>query len=171
MRIIKFLFILLLISGCGFRPLYYTKEGRDVLVGIHYDRIADHIKNPRATFFLNNEIERMLERKDGTPERYLLKITYDVDIDDYLIQDDSVASRKKIQIIMQYEVTELNGKRVVASGKLMDFDSFAITESPYADYVSEEDLTTRILLSLVQELKMQLISKVASSNLKYNHTQ
>jgi hypothetical protein len=166
MRFIKFLFILLLVSGCGFRPLYYTKDGRDVLVDIHYERISDNTKNPRATFFLNNEIEKIINEKDGGASQYLLKVTYDVDIDDYLIQDRSIASRKKIQIVMQYEITQLKSKAIIATGKLMDFDSFAITESPYADYVSQEDLTIRILLSLVQELKLQLISKLASSNLK-----
>ena len=165
MRIIKFLFIVLLVSGCGFRPLYYTKDGRDMLVDIHYERILDNAKNPRATFFLNNEIEKIINEKDGGASQYLLKVTYDVDIDDYLIQD-SIASRKKIQVIMRYEITQLKSKTVIATGKLMDFDSFAITESPYADYVSQEDLTTRISLSLVQELKLQLISKLASSNLK-----
>lgn len=62
---------------------------------------------------------------------------------------------------MHYEVTDIQGGNVIATGQLMDFDSFAITESPYADYVSEDDLKTRILISLTQELRLQLIWKLA----------
>jgi hypothetical protein len=63
--------------------------------------------------------------------------------------------------VLNYSVVEYNGNKILASGKLTDFDSFAITESPYSDYVAEEEIVIRILLSLVQELRMQLISKLS----------
>ena len=161
MRTVSILFILLFCSGCGFKPLYYTKVGQGTLSHVSYEPIVDDVKNPRATFFLNNEIERILSTKGDKPSKYLLKVAYDVNIDDYLTQSSGIASMKKIKITLNYTVTEFEGNKEVTSGKLMDFDSFSITKSPYSDFIIEEDLTTKILLSLVQELRLQLISKLA----------
>ena len=91
----------------------------------------------------------------------MVKIEYEVDKQDYLIQGNSTANRKKIQIMLNYSVTEYNGNKILASGKLTDFDSFAITKSPYSDYVAEEELVIRVLLSLIQELRLLLISKLS----------
>ena len=161
MRLTKVLFILLFCSGCGFKPLYYTKVGQSTLSNVSYERIVNDVKNPRATFFLNNEIERILDTKGDKAPKYLLKVDYDVNIDDYLTQSGSVTSMKKVRVTLNYTITESGGKKVVASGKLMDFDSFSITTSPYSDFVVEEDLKIKILLSLVQELRLQLLSKLA----------
>ena len=161
MRSISVIFVLLFLSGCGFKPLYYTKVGEKTLGNVSYERIVNDVKNPRATFFLNNEIERILSTEEDKPLKYLLKVTYDVNIDDYLTQSGSIASMKKIKITLNYTVTEFEVNKEVTSGKLMDFDSFSITKSPYSDFIVEEDLTIKILLSLVQELRVQLLSKLA----------
>jgi hypothetical protein len=166
MRVIVLLFLLFFCNGCGFRPLYHVTDGKNILADVNYERIPDSTKNSRSTFFLNTEIER-ITGNDSTeikPAKYLLKVDYDVSIDDYLIQDNSVANRKRIQITLKYKITELKGDKIIASGKLIDFDSFAVTESPYSDFVVEEDLTTEILVSLAQELRLQLISKLAGSS-------
>ncbi len=132
-----------------------------MLTNVNYERIDDDVKNPRATFFLNNEIEKILDAKEGNHPKYSLKVTYDMNIDDYLTQNYSVASIKKVQVTLNYTVTELEEKKVIALGKLMDFDSFSATKSPYSDFIVEEDLKIKILLSLVQELRLQLLSKLA----------
>ena len=161
MKYLKLFFILLILSGCGFKPLYYNNDKNTVLSEFYYDGNYRNEKYPRATFFLNNELEKLFSSKDKGEPKFLLKIEYKVDKQDYLIQDNSIANRKKIQIVLSYSVIDYNGNKILISGKLTDFDSFAITESPYSDYVAEEELVIRILLSLVQELRLQLISKLS----------
>ena len=157
----KLLLVLLICSGCGFKPLYHDDGKNTVLSEFYYDGAYRNEKYPRATFFLNNELEKLFDNKNKNEPKFLLKIEYEVDKQDYLIQDNSIANRKKIQIVLKYSVVEYNGNKILASGKLTDFDSFAITESPYSDYVAEEEIVIRVLLSLVQELRMQLISKLS----------
>ena len=161
MKYLKLFFVLLICSGCGFKPLYYSGDKNTIFDEFHYDGAYRNEKYPRATFFLNNELEKLFDSKSKNEPKFLLKIEYEVDKQDYLIQDNSIANRKKIQIVLNYSVVEYNGNKILASGKLTDFDSFAITESPYSDCVAEEEIVIRILLSLVQELRMQLISKLS----------
>lgn len=161
MKYLKLFFILLICSGCGFKPLYYDGDKNTVLDEFHYNGAYRNEKYPRATFFFNNELEKLFDNKSKNEPKFLLQIEYEVDKQDYLIQDNSTANRKKIQIMLSYSVAEYNGNKILASGKLTDFDSFAITESPYSDYVAEEELVIRVLLSLIQELKLQLISKLS----------
>jgi hypothetical protein len=161
MKYLKLFVILLICSGCGFKPLYYAGGNNTVLSKFYYDGTYRNEKYPRATFFLNNELEKLFDNKAKVEPKFLLKIEYEVDKKDYLIQDNSIANRKKIQIVLNYSVTDYNDNKILISGKLTDFDSFAITESPYADYVAEEELVIRVLLSLVQELRLQLISKLS----------
>ncbi len=159
MKFIRIFIVLLILSGCGFKHLYYGDYKNDILSDFYCERITNDQKNPRATFFLNNELDRLFKENNKKEAKYLLKIEYNVDKDDYLIQDNSVANRKKIQVTLSYKVTEYKGDKILASGKLTDFDSFAITESPYSDYATEEELIIRILLSLIQELRLQLLTK------------
>ncbi|MSO13268.1 hypothetical protein [Rickettsiales endosymbiont of Trichoplax sp. H2] len=159
MKFIRIFIVLLILSGCGFKPLYYGDYKNDILSDFYCERITNDQKNPRATFFLNNELDRLFKENNKKEAKYLLKIEYNVDKDDYLIQDNSVANRKKIQVTLSYKVTEYKGDKILASGKLTDFDSFAITEFPYSDYATEEELIIRILLSLIQELRLQLLAK------------
>lgn len=162
MNFIRFFIVLLMLSGCGFKPLYYGNYKDDILSDFHYERITNDQKNPRATFFLNNEVEKLFKEDNKREAKYLLKIEYNVDKDDYLIQDNSVANVKKIQVSLNYKVIEYKNNKILASGKLKDFDSFAITKSPYSDYVTEEELIIRILLSLVQELRLQILAKFST---------
>jgi hypothetical protein len=159
MKFIRFFIVLLILSGCGFKPLYYGNYKSDILSDFYCERITNDQKNPRATFFLNNKLERLFKENDQKEPKFLIKIEYEVDKNDYLIQDNSIANRKKIQVTLSYKVTEYKGHKILASGKLTDFDSFAITESSYSDYVTEEELIIRILLSLIQELRLQILAK------------
>ena len=159
MNFIKFFVALLILSGCGFKPLYYGGYKDSVLSEFHYKRIVNDESNPRATFFLNNELERLFKEDSKNEPKFLLEVEYDVNKDDYLIQDNSIANRKKIQVNLVYKVIEYKSDKILASGKLTDFDSFAVTASPYSDYVTEEELVIRILLSLVQELRLQILAK------------
>ncbi|MFQ3307482.1 MAG: hypothetical protein ACI8ZF_000734 [Candidatus Midichloriaceae bacterium] len=162
MRLILILLVLFCTSNCGFKPLHYVVNGENMLSSIEYVGTLDKEKNPTATFFLNKEVDKILSTYDDrTKIKYILSISYDVDIDDYLIQSNSYANRKKVTVKMMYKISDIYTKDVVVSGTLMDFESFAITESPYSDYVVEEDLITATLLSLVQELRVQLIAKMA----------
>ena len=159
MKFIRFFIVLLILSGCGFKPLYYGDYKNDILSDFYCERIINDQKNPRATFFLNNKLDRLFKGNNQREPKFSIKIEYDVDKDDYLIQDYKVANRKKIQVTLSYKVTEYKGHKILASGKLTDFDSFAITESSYSDYVTEEELIIRILLSLIQELRLQILAK------------
>lgn len=160
MKYLKLFFILLICSGCGFKPLYHHNEDT-ILSEFHYDEGYRNKKHPRATFFLNNELKKLFDNKSEKEAKFLLKIEYKVNKKDYLTQDNSITNRRKIQIVLKYCVTEYNGKEILALGELTDFDSFVITESHYYDYVAEEDLVIRILLSLVQELRLHLISRLS----------
>ena len=61
MNFITFFIILLILSGCGFKPLYYGDYKNYVLSDFYCERITNDQKNPRATFFLNNDGQHFVD--------------------------------------------------------------------------------------------------------------
>jgi hypothetical protein len=156
--------ILLFLTGCGFKPLY-SQNNIQPLNGVTYQRLADHKNNARATFLLNEKIERMLtsNMQSKIPAKYVLSVDYEIKVDDYMTMPGSVSTRKRVQIFLHYILRDIKTDQIKHKGKIMDFNSFSVTKrQPFSDYLNQDSLTINMLNSLVEELRIQLIAKLAN---------
>lgn len=155
-----------LLSGCGFKPIYSNTDNADIikLASINYDKLEKHPKYSRITYALNNSIDDIIKtaevKANTNTKKYRLTIDYTMDISDYLIKSDTTASRKKIFMTLEYKLRDISKNNIVLQGKILSYDSFHIVKSPYANYLTQEEVATRMAVELASELKLQLLSRL-----------
>ena len=153
-----------MLTGCGFKTLY-NQDNFHSLSDISYQRLVDNKNDARITFLLNEKIERMLvnNTKTNLSTKYFLSVDYDVKIEDYMTTPGSVSTRKRVQVSLYYVLRDKQTDQEKYKGKIMDFNSFSLTkEQPFTDYLSQNHVTINMLNSLVEELRIQLIAKLAN---------
>lgn len=161
------LLFVFLLSGCGFKPIYsdhYNGDDVKKIASIKFQKIETRPKYSRITYALNNAIEDVISiaesKYETNDKKYILVVDYQVDISDYLIKADTTPSRKKITMLLKYQVLNIGDGQAVIDGKIVSYDSFHISHSPFSSYLTEEEVSARIAVELVQELKLQLFSRL-----------
>ena len=159
MMYLKVVFILLICTGCSFQPLYSLKKRGKFIEDFHYKVISYGEQNQSINFFLSNELEKVLKTKSKSEYRYLIKIDYKVHKNDYLILSNSSPKKKKVQVLLNYSIFDYKNKIILLSDKLIDYDTYSLTTIPYFNFLNEEKLVVKILMALVQKLKIQIITR------------
>ncbi len=145
-------FFLLLLSSCGFKPLYYKADSTKL--PLKYEQIEQHGKDFKITYFVNHEIAEMIDERDA---RYVLKVSYDIERDYYFVERNSDPNSKRIKVILNYEVAEIETGTVKTKGRVVDFGDLALSTVPFVNFQAEEDLILRILMGLIQEMRLKLV--------------
>ena len=159
MLYLKVVFILLICTGCSFQPLYSLKEREKFIENFHYKIIYYGKQNQSINFFLSNELEKVLKTKNKSECKYLIKIDYKVHKSDYLTLSNSSPKKKKVQVLLNYSIFDYKNRIVLLSDKLIDDDTYSLTTIPYFNFLNEEKLVVKILIALVQKLKIQIIKR------------
>lgn len=156
--------ILLLFTGCSAKTIY-GQNNTQPLSGVNYQKLADHKNNAKFTFLLNKKIERMLMSniQSKIPAQYILSIDYDIKVGDYVTMPGSASAGQRVQIFLNYILRDVKTYQIKYKGNIMDFNSFTITkQQPFSNYLNQDSLTINMFNSLVEELRIQLISKIAN---------
>jgi len=146
MRILSLAFVLVL-SACGFTPLYGSQNGTPVeqsLATIKIDNIADR-DGQRLRLRLSDRFYGA--HAPGIPQ-YRLAVTYSYSTENLSIQRNDVATRARMAMTGQYVLYDLRDGAQIYAGSERTFVSYNILTGPYATIAAEEDATDRGLTQL-----------------------
>lgn len=150
--------LLLMLSACGFSPLYATPErgtaGDTVeLRSLEIAPIAD-----RAGQELRNTLLAILPETSGAP-RFRLTVKLLEYIDDFGIRRDTTATFARLTMTAEYQLHDLKlpeGAPPLLNGTLRAVNSYNILASTFATLSAEEDARSRAARQLAQDLKLRL---------------
>jgi LPS-assembly lipoprotein len=155
---------LLLLAGCGFRPLYGDASivrVRDEPGAIGLSEVQiETIPNRRGQELRNRLIDRFYG--DGRPvaPNYLLTVTLASSLTKLGIQKDASATRAQLTMTATYKLTDARTRGLVDGGTSKSTVSYNILIGQFATLAAEndayeraiqdvsDDLTTRIALAL-----------------------
>ena len=163
MRDLKIIFIFLICTGCSFKPLHSLKNRENSIKNFQYKILSYNKQNQRVNFFLDNELKNLLESKNKNNYKYLLKIGYKIHRDNYLIYSNGSTKKKKIQVLLNYSIFSYNKKVILLSNKLINCDTYSLTNIDYFDSFNEEELIIKMLTTLLQELKVELLIRFSTT--------
>jgi len=154
--------VLLLITGCSFKPLY-NQSDLWLFNSVTYDRLTAGKHSARATYHLNKKIERMVTGnfQGKIPAKYTLSTDYKVVVCNDVIIAGAVGIQKRVRIILHYILQDIQTNQIKYNGKIISSKNYTVTErQPFLDYLNQNAITINIFDILIEELRTELIAKL-----------
>ena len=164
---------LLLLSSCGFRPLYRAEESADVVQLMEQTRV-NLIKNRTGQRLRTLLMMRMSPNGDPSNPVYVL----DVDLEETTRQlgylRDATSSRAILNLEAKYALKDAKTGKTVFMGSQMASANYSILRSPvdssrlntsdYSTMVSEDGCRGRAINQLAHDLKLQIALRLRELN-------
>ncbi len=159
----------MLVSGCGFTPLYYAGDELAKTEQVFVAPISEY-----NGYVLRQEIENTLNPKHiNGPKKYILEVNLDnPSLSDQSIQGDNFASRKKMTLTAKYKLIDKETNKVLLSSSTTALGAFNVFYEPYTTYQAEtkqtQDLvkivSNNIVLQVVAYLKQQEVNSESKAS-------
>lgn len=150
----------LLLSACGFRPLYATAGGGG---GAGLSQMA--LVNVDATDSVAPSVSRAFERRmRGASEaaRYDLAVKATEQAERLAVQIDASVTRYNYRLVAKYTLTErATGKRY--TGDVVSIASFNVVDSQYSTLYAEEQAKEKAAAQLVEDIERDALLKIAAA--------
>lgn len=150
--------VLLLLSACGFHPVYgvnkYTPVGAETkLQSIEISNIPD-----REGQFLRNELVDRLHRSNpSAPKNYTLKISK---VNEYIreldITIDADTTRAQLSASVSMELIDNKTRENLLNRTLNSTASYNVLGSEFANSVSEQTTRENVLKDLARQIELEL---------------
>ena len=150
MRNLVVILIILITTGCGFKPMYKS-DGK----GIELDRLYINFKGD-VSYDIKEELERLLST-DQQNKDYAVVVDVKEEMVPVIINENGTVSKYQIDITIFFEVSDKLGEVLV--------NDVAVGFSQYDVLVSEienKDLRKQMLRSATNDAASLMITKIQS---------
>lgn len=169
------LITLLLLSACGFSPLYSSSYQASQLVDLasvavevssdrtteDFSKIESNVARRYSELFKAEINERTNSATASTPKRFTLSISLTEQQSSQFVNPDGTASRGALTYASHYKVTRLSDMKIIATGSIARTSSYnTAPNADYTSYVSLEDARKRAIMELAQAYKLRLAELV-----------
>jgi LPS-assembly lipoprotein len=147
--------LLLLLGGCGFHPLYAESEqaiDEPALATIKVLPIKDRI-GQMLEFSLRSSFN---PRGIAVEPRYRLAVALTVTRVDLGIQRDATSTRGRVDVQASIQLLDPKDGKAVYSSRTQSTSAFNILNDAYAAEVAEEDARTRTVRDLTEEIRARV---------------
>ncbi len=148
--------VALVLTGCGFQPLYGNVPGKgsvsEALQQVRIEIIPDRLGQKLRNFLL----DRL--NPSGKPARpsHSLSVNTSVSRTDLGIERDETATRALLVLSVTYTLHNIVENRVVFTGQANSTDSFNIVASDFATANAESDALDRAAREISDDIKNRL---------------
>jgi LPS-assembly lipoprotein len=148
----------LLLSGCGFRPLYATEGGGGS--GLSRMALVEVTANETIAPVISRAFERRMTR-NGADALYDLTVRANEQAQQLAVQIDASVTRYNYNLNADYTLTERStGKRY--TGRVVSIASFNIVDSQYSTLYAEETAREKAAAQLVEDIERDALLKIAA---------
>jgi outer membrane lipopolysaccharide assembly protein LptE/RlpB len=169
MKILFTLFMLTILSGCGFTPVYTTDEVIEDLPKMQISVTEAHrefdVMAKRLQLRLNEIFDTRQYDEISSP--YKLEVTLSVKEDKASVQPDSIAQNYAVIVNAKYKLTDPKGI-ILAQRNTKILTRFDAVKSLYATSIDREDALFGAVDSLSQDIKIQVISHILKAKKQQN---
>ena len=147
--------LLLLLAGCGLKPLYGGGGAGPVAQSLRSVAIAPI--EGRAGWLVRTALEDRLGAEPGGQARYRLEITLDDDVTGFGIRSDDAVTRERRTLRARYRLVDAALGTVVLDATAGSDAGIDAVGSEYATVAAEQTALER----LARELADQIVTRVA----------
>ena len=149
----------LALGGCGFRPLYGSRDGQDMPAQRELAAIDVGLIPERSGQLLRQALQQRMNRSDDAPaKRYELSVSFGVSGDVIGIQQDSTASRLREVATATWSLKLLDpGRTLVTNGTARALDGVNIIDQQYfAADLEGEAAQRRLAEAVADQIALQI---------------
>ena len=158
--------IILLFTGCGYRPLYELKDEKGTFLKFSEIKIAP-IKD-RTGQLLHNELILLLHPQGASGQAtYHLNTKLSESETSLGVKKSAIATRGNLQITAIYNLIPLRSGPKIRDSKKSITVSYNLFSSPFATQAAKENARIRAVKELAQEIRHHL--GVFLKNKTYSH--
>jgi LPS-assembly lipoprotein len=148
---------LLLVSACGFQPLYGTQSGApnpavdalaETRVALIPDRIGQELRN--------NLLDRLTPRGQPAKPRYELLVAVAERRDNLGIAIDDSATYGRLTVTTSFTLRDLASNQPVYTGQSRWTNGFTMVSSHFANITNEANARSRALQEISEDIRQQL---------------
>jgi len=147
--------VLVVLQGCGFRPLYgdpSTGGSSAEFALIKVEPIKDRIGQ-----LLRNHLRTAFNPKPRTQKpRYLLKTRVSQSTSSLAVRKSAFATRANLKVTANFELLNAATAKPIFSAKRSATVSYNILDSEYATLAAEKDARIRAVRELSEDIRIQL---------------
>jgi LPS-assembly lipoprotein len=148
--------ISLLVSGCGFQPLYSqtnTLAGNaSVLDHVWIEQIPD----ADGLELRNALIDRFYHHGSPNDPRYILKVRLILSTRDLAIRKNDTTTRAQLVFRADYQLVDTETRQIIDSGNTRAIGSYNILSSQYTTLVTQNAARVQALQELADKLTLRL---------------
>ena len=143
------------LAGCGFRPLYGSGDGVDVVP--EFSQIAIAQPDNRGDQLLRNRLLDILTPK-GSPDRprYLLNYRITESIGSVFVTRSEEITRSNLSLTVTATLHDYESGRTVFTTQATTQSSFNLTTNDYANLITERDARDRAMRDAADQLRIRL---------------
>lgn len=161
----------LILSGCGFRPLYAPPQedqsGKSVYAFDLLKQIAiDNIPDREGQYLRNQLIQLMQPSGRGAETKYVLKVILRETKRDLAVKRSAIATRANLQIAGEFLLSPVDSAGTIESGTVFTSSGYNINQSEFQTLMAEKGARERALDDLAQQMRIRLAAVLTSSEAK-----
>ena len=146
-------FALLLVSACGFTPVYGTRSTSTDLSSI----TVDIIPNREGQIIRNHLIDRLYKNGYPSAPRYSLNVTsVEESIVEIGIDQDDEASRAQLRQKTTMRLKNIETNKIILTRTVRATSGYNILAGQFTTYVTEDDARAQALKALSENIMTQL---------------
>jgi LPS-assembly lipoprotein len=131
-----FLAILLLLSGCGFEPVYKTSE--DAKNTLSQVAVKD-VPGRAGQIFTASLKDRLNPTAQVSNPRFLLQPTVDIQIVPISIDDDGTIARFRLLFDTSYTLKDMKTEKIIQRDRIRRSSSYNISDADYSTFIAERN--------------------------------
>lgn len=158
---------LLLLGGCGFRPLNgQSAQGREGAAAGELSAALQEIRIAPLTGRPGQQMHNLLRDRlnpNGQPIQpaYLLRVTLEEEREEVNIRLDETATRVGLKLTAIFELTSQATQDQVLRGHTRVITSYNILQNKFATIASEQDARERALVRLADQIALRVTAHFA----------
>ncbi len=156
---------LLLLSGCGFKPMYgensagegLTQDFSTVAIAQIDDRIGQIVRN--------HLLDRMNPYGEPSAPDYLLQIALDKALEGYGFRSDESVTRESLTLTAVYRLVDQASGKVVLEDEVRAIQAYDVVQSDFANFSAQQDAEARTAERIAEMLAARIGLFFKSQNL------
>lgn len=133
--------LLLLLSACGFEPLYGTQGNSSVqnrLSGVAISPIPDRLGQ-----LVHNHLSKGVRPDDQGQTRHRLEVSLDPSIEGFGFRSDESITRERVRLVARYQLIDVKSGEAVFDDVVSANTSIDVVQSDFATVAAEEKARER----------------------------
>lgn len=166
MRNFLLLLCLMVLAGCGFKPLHGDAADLDIEVGTYL--ASTKIEAVAGRDMLGQQLENAIEDRfnpNGRSSLYNTAFRLEFSLREQrqaaIIQQTGAIGRYNVILQSDYKLIDAETREVLDSGTIRRTASFFNAPEKYAAYIAEKEAVQRALLEMSEDYKMRIASYFA----------